>query len=452
MELADDRISGREIVPESYAPRTLSSDIAEKGRLPMDACAGWGGVMAGALHHMHQSGLAHRDVKPSNIIFVHGVPKLADIGLVAVSGQRTFVGTEGFSPPEGPGQPAADIFSLGMVLYEMSSGEDRLNFPAFTPVQGDSSERRKWRCLNTIVCKACAPIAKNRYGDAREMRQALQAFGSGVRTPLSFAAKFFRVVLFSGILAVMLVSGRNHDLVTAYFAADKVVQLTLPGERASIQATGSPAVEIPVTTDPVPSEKFGTIKIISIPPGAKVFRIIDGGESVFRGYTSPDYVEAKVPPGEVEFELALDGYRNKSSRGLVRVDETLLLGGRLEFYQPPAAGKSWENSKGITFDFIDGRHVAGRPFSPKEFEEFLQDRAALADYHRADVIVEGKPNLYQTVLVSRQLAREFFDWLAKTEQKRNIVHSPFYGPAATRKANPVARMKNIGQEKFDLGI
>ena len=44
----------------------------------------------------------HRDIKPSNIIFVNGVPKLADIGLVAAANEaRSYVGTEGFIPPRG---------------------------------------------------------------------------------------------------------------------------------------------------------------------------------------------------------------------------------------------------------------------------------------------------------------------------------------------------------------
>ena len=45
----------------------------------------------------------------ADIIFVNGAPKLADIGLVAASGQQSFVGTEGYVPPEGPGTAQADI-------------------------------------------------------------------------------------------------------------------------------------------------------------------------------------------------------------------------------------------------------------------------------------------------------------------------------------------------------
>src|SRR2546430_1186444 len=61
-------------------PRELPK---QHGRLPLSQCLEIGRHLASALAHLHAQGLVHRDVKPSNIIFVGGVPKLADIGLVA---------------------------------------------------------------------------------------------------------------------------------------------------------------------------------------------------------------------------------------------------------------------------------------------------------------------------------------------------------------------------------
>src|SRR5439155_13558628 len=102
------------------------SELKQHGALRIDRVIEIGHALAGALAHLHAQDLVHRDVKPSNIIFVGGVAKLADIGLVAgVDDARSFVGTEGYIPPEGPGTPSADCYSLGKLLYELSTGHDR---------------------------------------------------------------------------------------------------------------------------------------------------------------------------------------------------------------------------------------------------------------------------------------------------------------------------------------
>ena len=105
MELGDDARTGVHITPDEYIPRTLQTDKKFSGNkpLPLDYCLEVGSQLAHALLYLHSKNLTHRDIKPANVIFVNGRPKLADIGLVAHLDQRSFVGTEGFIPPDGPG-------------------------------------------------------------------------------------------------------------------------------------------------------------------------------------------------------------------------------------------------------------------------------------------------------------------------------------------------------------
>ena len=139
MELADNVVTGSRIDPATYAPRTLATDKERLKRLPVTECVRLGAALASALSFLHRNGLFHRDIKPSNIIFVGGTPKLADIGLVTdASEDRSFVGTEGFIAPEGSGTRAADIYALGKVLYETSTGKDRNEYPALPEFPGKS--------------------------------------------------------------------------------------------------------------------------------------------------------------------------------------------------------------------------------------------------------------------------------------------------------------------------
>ena len=163
-----------EVDPETYVPKTLSRVIQERGRLSYEECITLGLTLNLALGHLHRHGLIHRDVKPSNIIFVNGVPKLADIGLVTdLVGAESFVGTEGFIPPEGPNSSQADLYALGKVLYEASMGKDRNEFPEPFTELGMDSESRALMELNAVLIRACAPDPKQRYRRAEEMNADL---------------------------------------------------------------------------------------------------------------------------------------------------------------------------------------------------------------------------------------------------------------------------------------
>jgi TolB-like protein/Tfp pilus assembly protein PilF len=157
-----------------------------------------------ALAELHRHGLVHRDVKPSNIIFVKGHAKLADIGLVAHAGDKKRLGTEGYIPPEGPGKPQADLYSLGMVLYEASTGTDRLNYPDLPRDFEAMAERETFLKLNSIILKACENDVRKRYHTAIEISDDLTKLGVG--TPIQKARSHFRrpvTVLSAALLSAL---------------------------------------------------------------------------------------------------------------------------------------------------------------------------------------------------------------------------------------------------------
>src|SRR6516164_9683231 len=201
MELADDHLAGRRIDIVGYEPRTLKTDLARHKRLSADESIRLGLSLTEALEALHKRGLTHRDIKPSNIIFSESLPKLADIGLVAASGQRSFVGTEGYIPPEGPGTPRADIYSLGKLLYETCTGKDRLDFPEIDSQLSTRPDRELLLQLNEVLVKACANDPKKRYESAAEMHIDLAALERG-EAPRKSPAKIFVATM--SILAIAI--------------------------------------------------------------------------------------------------------------------------------------------------------------------------------------------------------------------------------------------------------
>jgi len=205
MELADDAQSGQTINPDFYQPRTLAYDLTQRRRLPIGECVRLGAPIASALGFLHQHGLIHRDVKPANIIFVNGFPKLVDAGLVTEMYQtRSRVGTEGYIAPEGPGTARADIYALGKVLYEISTGKDRIEYPALPAEMGGPAAARDLIQFNKIVLKACRTNPRLRYRDTGEMMNDLLSFQFCQRRPFEdkiLPAYFSWIALLGGLVA-----------------------------------------------------------------------------------------------------------------------------------------------------------------------------------------------------------------------------------------------------------
>lgn len=209
MELADDVTSGQQIDPNHYQPRTLRSELERRGRLPLAECAQVGIALTRALEHLHSHGLVHRDVKPDNVIFVNGLPKLADIGLVTgAAATGSIAGTKEYLPPKDPGNPTADLYSLGLTLYEMSTGRSLEDYPKLPEDIGQMAERNELLELNSVFTKAAAYNLRERYQSAREMQKELQTLQAGESVLKSRKRRrLMRAAAYAGAAAVALSLG-----------------------------------------------------------------------------------------------------------------------------------------------------------------------------------------------------------------------------------------------------
>jgi serine/threonine protein kinase len=172
MELADDAVSGREFDPARYQALTLSEF---RRRSPgqfvtADETIRLGCKLAEGLAALHAAGLVHRDIKPNNVVFIGGEPRLADIDLVRpAEASLSLGGAQGYSPLEGPGRPAADVFSLGRTLYATVTGLPVGEFPCLPEDWDQRPDAPDLQRLNAVLLRACDPNPARRHPNAAEL-------------------------------------------------------------------------------------------------------------------------------------------------------------------------------------------------------------------------------------------------------------------------------------------
>jgi hypothetical protein len=121
------------LVLECVDGGSLADALATSGPTSPERAAAVGAALAEALDHAHAHGIVHRDVKPSNVLLDGGDrPRLADFGVARVDGGEGLtatgftVGTAAYLAPEQvrgePVGPAADVYSLGLVVLELLTG------------------------------------------------------------------------------------------------------------------------------------------------------------------------------------------------------------------------------------------------------------------------------------------------------------------------------------------
>jgi len=189
------------IVMEYVPGETLESIIATRGPLELTRALDFTCQICNAVDHAHRQGVIHRDLRPANVLVgENDMLKVADFGTsrfleIAAHG-TTVIGSPPYMAPEqfhGKAVFASDLYSLGVTMYQMLTGQ----LPYDTPAPGDldklmsgalvSPPRLKNpaipKAINDIVMKAMAPEPTARYQRALDLLNDVLAARTVSRTP-----------------------------------------------------------------------------------------------------------------------------------------------------------------------------------------------------------------------------------------------------------------------------
>lgn len=187
------------IVMEYVDGQTLKEIIRDEAPLPVDKAVDIAIMICDGIHHAHEKGIIHRDIKPHNILITeHGMVKVADFGIARAMSNATItygnniVGSVRYiSPEQAKGDPidrTTDIYSVGCVLYEMVTG--KVPFEAESPItvalKHMHDEAASPRSINSkvpaalegVIYKAIQKKPAQRFATAKDMRNALIGLNS----------------------------------------------------------------------------------------------------------------------------------------------------------------------------------------------------------------------------------------------------------------------------------
>jgi serine/threonine protein kinase len=251
-----------------------------------------------AVQHAHQKGIIHRDIKPSNILVTtlegEPAPKIIDFGIAKAMGETIAVGTltqdgqmvgtiEYMSPEQAEGRPGgvdtrSDVYSLGVVLYELTSGvlpyetkgksiveaariiADESPRPLHRTATGESRPDEE---ISTIIYKALEKEPNRRYGNAADLAEDIGRYLSGFpilahppsttyqlkkmvkrhKTAFALSTALFALAIVFGITMSILFQAQRVERARAEAEAEKALRVSnfLRGMLSSVESRGESA-------------------------------------------------------------------------------------------------------------------------------------------------------------------------------------------------------------------
>jgi eukaryotic-like serine/threonine-protein kinase len=198
------------LVMELIHGQTLADTVRKGGRPTLDRICQIGQQIADALGYAHKQGVVHRDIKPANILMTsretYGIerPRITDFGMVKLAGVHATItgqmlGTPAFMPPEQfTGEPVdgrADLFSLGVILYWMATGEqpfpgETVTAVSYKVVHTEPVPPRKLNPaisegLDNVILKCLIKNPAERYQTGEELARDLAQLNSNSQIPVA---------------------------------------------------------------------------------------------------------------------------------------------------------------------------------------------------------------------------------------------------------------------------
>ena len=349
------------IAMEFVQGRTLASILKEKLRLTARQACDVAVDVASALGFAHENGVVHRDIKPGNILIGStGQVKVADFGIARALGSAveegltqtgSVMGTATYlSPEQAQGSqpdPRSDIYSLGVMMYEMVAGRapfigDNAVGVAYQQVHGVPPALSEFvsdipREFEAIVAKCMAKSAERRYVNAGALRDDLRRFSAGEE-----------------VVALTDVRGRKTQSQLTETMAIPVISKNLDTNNG---ATDSPEYEDSyddIAPRRAASYLFGAVftAIVLLAAGVFIYRTVDRGSAT--SLTIPDVTNRTQAEAS---QLLLD-------MGLTPIPNAVIndaVGDDIVYAQDPPATATGQQGDVVTITFNPARQLQTVP-------------------------------------------------------------------------------------------